>query len=116
MYFKRIFVCFQCFCFTFTCSPIVLLKDIGLGLYYHIYIASTLSPKYVFGHYAFERMAPTTEQFSGAWGPRVLWLQHHSMSTFFDDNSGAGPTHKIPSSCHFCSPQRLLDTVAGPGG
>jgi len=37
------------------------------------------------------------------------------LSTFFDDNGGAGPTHKILSSCDLCSPQGLMDMVAGPG-
>jgi len=27
---------------------------------------------YVIGHYAFKRMAPTAEQFSGAWESRLL--------------------------------------------
>jgi len=33
-----------------------------------------------------------------------------------NNNGGAGPTHKILSSCDMCPPQGLLDMVAGPGG
>jgi len=36
------------------------------------------------------------------------------LSPFFDDNGGAGPTHKILSSCDLCPPHGLLDMVADP--
>jgi len=38
------------------------------------------------------------------------------LSTFFDDNGSAGPTHKSLSSCDLCPPQGLLVTVSGSGG
>jgi len=37
------------------------------------------------------------------------------FSTFFDDNSGAGSTQDY-FELQLCSPQGLLDMVAGPGG
>jgi len=37
------------------------------------------------------------------------------FSTFFDDNSGAGSTQEY-FELQLCSPQGLLDMVAGPGG
>jgi len=44
-----------------------------------------------------------------------MWSLLLILSTFFDDNGGAGPTHKILSSCYLCPPQGLLDMVAAPG-
>jgi len=35
------------------------------------------------------------------------------LSTFFDENGGAGPTHKILSRCDLCPAQGLFDMVAG---
>jgi len=37
------------------------------------------------------------------------------FSTFFDDNSGAGSTQDY-FELQLCSPQGLMDMVAGPGG
>jgi len=44
--------------------------------------------------------------------PSILLI----LSAFFDDNGGAGPTHKVLSSSDLCPPQGLLDMLAGPGG
>jgi len=80
------------------------------------------SPKYDIYHYASEQMDPTAKHFTRAWGLRVLRSQISQyfgcrlLSTLFDDNGGAVPTHKILSSCDLCPPQGLLDMVAGPGG
>jgi len=62
------------------------------------------------GRYASERMAPTAEQISGAWGSRILRPQNITvcqmssllliLSTFFDDNGCAGSTLKILSNCN----------------
>jgi len=62
------------------------------------------------GRYASERIAPTAEQISGAWGSRILRPQNITvcqlssllliLSTFFDDNGGAGSTLKILSKCN----------------
>jgi len=66
-------------------------------------------------------MVPTAEQISGAWRSRILRPQTSQyvglliFSTFFDDNSGAGSTQNY-FELQLCSPQGLLDMVAGPGG